>query len=327
LAPGASQNAVPSGTKRCYDCGLVKPIVEFAFQNVALATRQSRCRLCHAVYRRNHYLRNRADYVRREVARIRRYRDENRVLLLEYLTAHPCVDCGEADPVVLQFDHRDPLSKVGYIAHLLVRKPWAAVLREIDKCDVVCANCHRLRTARQFSWRKLLSSSLPTVPQNTDVGGAEETKRCSRCGLDKPLTEFVYRDRVRGRRRSWCRSCMATYQHDHYLRSRGSLKARPRRNDRKALRASVDAYLRDHPCVDCGETNPLLLDFDHRDDMVKLETVAWFIARGRVSEAWAEIAKCDTRCSNCHYRRTARQFGWLKLLHSVGYNQLNAGVL
>jgi hypothetical protein len=327
LAPGPSQNALLSETKRCYDCGLVKPIAEFAFQSVALATRQSRCRLCHAVYRRGHYLRNRADYVRREVARIRRYRNENRVALLEYLTAHPCVDCGEPDPVVLQFDHRDRGSKVGYIAHLLVRKPWSTVLREIEKCDVVCANCHRLRTARQFSWRKLPASSLLTVAEKTDGGSAEETKRCSRCRMDKPLSEFVYRDRARGRRRSWCRSCMASYQHDHYLRNRGSSKARPRRNDRKALRAGVEAYLREHPCVDCGETNPLLLDFDHRDGTVKLETVGWLLARGHVAQVWEEIAKCDTRCSNCHYRRTARQFGWLKLLHSVGYNRQNAGVL
>ncbi len=80
-------------TRRCYDCALVKPIEEFAFRDKAKGTRQGRCRPCYAAYRRAHYLRNRATYIRQEVARIGRYRSENRRLMAEYLRAHPCVDC------------------------------------------------------------------------------------------------------------------------------------------------------------------------------------------------------------------------------------------
>ena len=148
-------NPVGPGTRRCYDCGLVKPLREFAFHNIARATRQGRCRPCHAAYRRAHYLRNRATYIRREVARIRGYREENRRRIREYLRGHPCVDCGETDIVVLDFDHRDPATKTENIGHLAMRKPWPRVLGEIEKCDVRCANCHRQRTARQFGWRKL----------------------------------------------------------------------------------------------------------------------------------------------------------------------------
>jgi len=66
--------------------------------------------------------------------------------------------------------------------------------------------------------------------------------------------------------------------------------------------------------VDCGESDPLVLDFDHRDGVDKLGTIAFLRARGQRDELFGEIAKCEVRCSNCHQRRTAKQFGWAKLI-------------
>ena len=67
--------------------------------------------------------------------------------LLDFFVANPCVDCGESDPVVLEFDHlRDKAFDIG--ASLPYRS-WESILDEIAKCDVVCANCHRRRTARR----------------------------------------------------------------------------------------------------------------------------------------------------------------------------------
>ena len=145
-------------TKRCYDCGLLKPIEEFAFHNNSTGTRQARCRVCHAKYRHEHYVRNRDRYIRQEVARIRGYRDENRLLIREYLRAHPCVDCGESDIVVLDFDHRDPAAKTHNVILLAMHKPWTRVLLEIAKCDVRCANCHRRKTANERGHYRALAS-------------------------------------------------------------------------------------------------------------------------------------------------------------------------
>jgi hypothetical protein len=65
--------------------------------------------------------------------------------LIEYFASHPCIDCGERDPVVLEFDHlRDKKFSIG--AKLTVY-PWQAILEEIEKCEVVCGNCHKRRTA------------------------------------------------------------------------------------------------------------------------------------------------------------------------------------
>jgi len=100
------------------------------------------------------------------------YRIENRALLLAHLLGHPCVDCGETDPVLLDFDHRDPASKRKEVGRLAATKPWPQVLAEIAKCDVRCANCHRRRTARQFAWGKL-TRLVTQIPQQPEVAGAQ----------------------------------------------------------------------------------------------------------------------------------------------------------
>ena len=65
--------------------------------------------------------------------------------LIEYFRDHPCVDCGEGDPIVLEFDHlRDKSFAIG---QALVKRSWQSILDEMKKCEVVCANCHRRRTA------------------------------------------------------------------------------------------------------------------------------------------------------------------------------------
>lgn len=80
----------------------------------------------------------------------------NRDYVYDYLKTHPCVDCGESDIIVLQFDHNDDVNKVGSISKLIrKRMSQASLVQEIQKCTVRCANCHTRRTAKQFNWSKL----------------------------------------------------------------------------------------------------------------------------------------------------------------------------
>jgi len=58
-----------------------------------------------------------------------------------------CIDCGgEFHPVCMDFDHREPMKKSYNIAAMLNTHSLGRIMEELDKCDLVCANCHRLRT-------------------------------------------------------------------------------------------------------------------------------------------------------------------------------------
>lgn len=144
------------GLLRCPVCRIHKPIADFAFEDLRTGRRQSYCRACHAAYRHAHYLANKADYVRRTLAQLAARRAVNRRNIFEYLRAHPCVDCGITDLLVLEFDHRDPEKKLRTVNQLAMHTPWSRVSAEIEKCDVRCVNCHRRRTARQFRWKKTM---------------------------------------------------------------------------------------------------------------------------------------------------------------------------
>lgn len=59
-----------------------------------------------------------------------------------------CAECGEQDPVVLQFHHRDPSQKKFNVAQPGTSSE-ARLLAEIEKCDVLCASCHLRHHARE----------------------------------------------------------------------------------------------------------------------------------------------------------------------------------
>jgi hypothetical protein len=75
----------------------------------------------------------------------------------DYLLGHPCVDCGESDTEVLDFDHlRDKTSDVSTLIQSSVS--WKTLAEEIAKCEVRCANCHRRRTARTGNYYRALAT-------------------------------------------------------------------------------------------------------------------------------------------------------------------------
>jgi len=136
--------------KVCSKCGPpAQPIENFAIRNRARGTRQAMCKSCQNKYVRAHYQIHRAKYIKKARTRNIEQIRMNYEFIVEYLKNHPCADCGESDIVVLEFDHqRDKVADVS----LLARDGYSLdkIKREIDKCEVVCANCHRRRTAKQF---------------------------------------------------------------------------------------------------------------------------------------------------------------------------------
>ncbi|HVV38681.1 MAG TPA: hypothetical protein VHC63_18885 [Acidimicrobiales bacterium] len=140
-------------------------------------------------------------------------------------------------------------------------------------------------------------------------------KRCSRCGEEKPLTEFSWKDKEKGWRKSHCKACVRMKSRAHYASNKTSYAARIRRYKRRKRADRLDflvRYLETHPCVDCGETDPLVLEFDHLRDK-RFNIGGEFLWR-TWDEVLTELDKCEVRCANCHRRRTAARGGFRRLV-------------
>jgi hypothetical protein len=303
--------------KTCTRCGETKHLDQFPPVRRGEPKLQSWCRACFAEAGARHYRNN----VERE--RVRLYRNnalrraESHRRVVDYLSAHPCIDCGVSDIIVLQFDHlRD--KKFDVSAMIASGASWSRIEAEIAKCVVRCANCHAKKTARDRGYRKLLATPTKTVfrpkqevrPVQIELG-AGETMTCRACHIVKQVTEFGYRSRERGTRHHICRSCASNYNRDWWAKNRVTQMPRIRRNRTKrdrGLEQRIWDILFESPCVDCGETDLTVLHFDHLRDKVRDISTMW-----RSQRSWKavelEIAKCEVRCANCHARKTAREQG------------------
>ena len=93
-----------------------------------------------------HYEENKALYKERARLCTLRTRLKTRAYVDEYLASNPCVDCGEPDSIVLEFDHIVG-EKDGNISDMIHKGfSMARIQKEISKCEVRCANCHRRAT-------------------------------------------------------------------------------------------------------------------------------------------------------------------------------------
>jgi hypothetical protein len=142
-------------TKQCVSCKQVKPISEYNYKHRLIGKLHTHCRECQKGYKRKHYETHKEAYIAKAARQKEEAVKRNHQLVAEYLRMHPCVDCGEADIIVLEFDHRS--SKDRPIARLVQSGlSWQKILSEIEKCDVRCANCHRRKTARERKYFKFL---------------------------------------------------------------------------------------------------------------------------------------------------------------------------
>lgn len=136
--------------KRCRKCGKTKAFTDFTKNKRERDGYRRVCRLCSSAYEQERYEKNSSVRVVQAAGQESR-RHRNRVFLHNYLLEHPCMDCGETDPVVLECDHvRDK----HYNISMLVAAAFSleTIQKELDKCEIRCANCHRRKTSSQFDW-------------------------------------------------------------------------------------------------------------------------------------------------------------------------------
>jgi hypothetical protein len=147
--------AVCEGMKICSSCSLKKAVDEFSRKGNAL---QSKCKSCQRTYHRLYYQHNKSRFIEKNRRNKNRQRQRLRGIVLG-VKQRPCQDCGGIfHPWVMELDHRAGTKKEAAVANLVSKGcPDARLLEEIEKCDVVCANCHRMRTYR----RMLEKDSVP----------------------------------------------------------------------------------------------------------------------------------------------------------------------
>lgn len=138
-------------TKRCPHCEEILPIGRFGKHSARRDGLQAQCKPCRALYRKKRYHSNPKvkEKLRKVVygARVR-----NQEFVLEHLMKNPCVECGQDEVVLLDFDHIRGVKK-GNISKML--RDGASLSRlqdEIDKCNVLCVVCHRRKTAKDFGY-------------------------------------------------------------------------------------------------------------------------------------------------------------------------------
>ena len=210
--------------KKCTLCKNEFPISEFPKRTDRPVGVKSRCKQC--CYQKNKEWKHcNGDKVREYGRKHKKLLTlRNRKRLREIKQSSSCVDCGNTNWMVLEFDHVRGIKRDN-VSSLSKYYSWSTVLAEIEKCEIRCRNCHRIRTPKSQSYVPLI---------------------------------------------------LLVQEYD----------------------ASIIPI-----CVDCGNEDVLVLDFDHvRGQKDKNINV---LVRSRYSKRRIiqELRKCQTRCANCHVIR------------------------
>ena len=145
--------------KICSKCATSKPESEYFVKDGKTGRLHAQCKVCYREHRKSYAARHYEKYgdIYRERARLRRAKMKRirQNKLIEYMHDKSCAQCGESDIRVLECDHIDPAMKSFSIARAITDGvKWDVILAEIQKCQVLCSNCHKKRTAAQYGWFK-----------------------------------------------------------------------------------------------------------------------------------------------------------------------------
>ena len=140
----------------CKECGEVKSIFGFSgkwIEGKRIPWRWKGahyCKDCMGIRSKDHY------YSDKNTVNLGNRKILNRNKIYDYLIANPCVDCGEKNPVVLEFDHVRGKKSFNISSAMAKGYTWDLIEEEIKKCDIRCANCHKIKTAKENSWSMYL---------------------------------------------------------------------------------------------------------------------------------------------------------------------------
>jgi hypothetical protein len=129
------------GTKLCRRCGELKPLS--AFHHHKRDGSQAWCKECKSTVAAEHYQANKA----RRYAHNKRRQAEFRSWYTSLKAGRPCADCGQVfHPAAMHWDHLPEYEKEAALGELVRHGSRQRIVEEIEKCELVCANCHAVRS-------------------------------------------------------------------------------------------------------------------------------------------------------------------------------------
>src|SRR5690554_4154882 len=126
----------------CRTCKEEKSLSEYGVRRASKDGLMTQCKECNKKAQRVQYSSNKKYYLDRN----RELRASNRERYKKTKEGKPCTRCGGLFPqVCMDYDHIDHKSKRLCVAQMMGYS-WNVIQKEIDKCELVCANCHRIKT-------------------------------------------------------------------------------------------------------------------------------------------------------------------------------------
>ena len=129
-------------------------------------------------------------------------------------------------------------------------------------------------------------------------------KICSRCKETKPYSEFHKRSRSSDGYAAQCGTCKNGMDKSYYKNNTQKFQDRNKKVREENLQ-KIFEYLESHPCVDCGNDDVLVLEFDHTEKRESLCVTSMIVFSWKRIQS--EIEKCEVRCSNCHVKITHKR--------------------
>jgi hypothetical protein len=142
----------------CNKCNKDLNVEDFPFRNKSKNIRNKRCKYCQRESTKAHYANNKSDYLKRAKKKNKEIDKEVQFFIAE-LKNVPCADCNKTyHHCAMDFDHVRG-NKVASVSSLKRFHSFAKIKKEIAKCEVVCAVCHRIRTFNRLQEKRNVVSN------------------------------------------------------------------------------------------------------------------------------------------------------------------------
>ena len=141
--------------KQCSKCNVSKEFSDFSKDSTRKDGHDPHCKSCKSAYQKARFKQDSA-YRKAQNDHHRDHVNRNREYVYAILQKSKCIDCEDDRWQVLEFDHVNGTKRKSICDMIRLGFSISSIDNEIAKCEIRCANCHRLKTAKQFGWAKAI---------------------------------------------------------------------------------------------------------------------------------------------------------------------------